>query len=188
MKNIIAAVATAIVTMSTTAYAGGLAEAVTEPAVAAPASVMDNVAFVGYAEYATEAETIEAGVGAEVSVTDRLSLTPILVMAGTDLEDIDFKEIDVIAAYDVSTVVAVQGVFTLDSDFEYKETRLGAVVSVTDALAFTPEVLVDNDFDVQALRLTAGFGLTDNVGVYARVESDADYEYSETVVGVSFKF
>ena len=186
MKNVLIAATAALGLMATTAYAGGLAEGVTEPVIVAP--VESNVAFVGYAEYGTEAETLEAGVGIEFGVTDRLSLTPTLVMTGTDLEDIDFNEIDITAAYDLSTMVAVQGVFTLDSDFEYKETRFGAVVSVTDALAFTPEVLVDNDFDVQALRLTAGFGLTDNVGVYARVESDADYEYSETVVGVSFKF
>lgn len=184
MKNIIAAAMVA--GLSSASYAGGLAAPVNEPVVMAPSE--NNVAFVGYAEYATEAETIEAGVGVEFGVTDRLSLTPTLVMTGTNLEDIDFKEIDVTAAYDLSTMVAVQGVFTLDSDFEYKETRLGAVVSVTDALAFTPEVLVDNDFDVQALRLTAGYDLTQNVGVYARVESDADYEYSETVVGLTFTF
>lgn len=188
MKNIIAAAALAITTTSTAAYAGSTSATTTEPTVVAPATNSLGLAVVGYAEYQTEAEATEIGLGVEFGLVDRLFLTPTLVFAGTDLDTIDFYEIDLVAAYELNRMIALQGVFTLDDELDYKETRLGAVFNVGYGVEWTPEVLFDNDFDVQSLRLTAGFGITENVGVYARVESDEDYNYNETAVGVSFKF
>lgn len=188
MKNIIASAALVVATMSTAAYAGGTSATATEAVVVAPAKNSLGLAVVGYAEYQTEAEATEIGLGVEFGLVDRLFLTPTLVFAGTDLDTIDFYEIDLVAAYDLNRMIALQGVFTLDEDLEYKETRLGAVFNVGYGVEWTPEVLLDNDFDVQSLRLTAGFGITENVGVYARVESDEDYDYAETTVGVSFSF
>jgi hypothetical protein len=185
MKNIIATAAV-IAALSTAAYAGNSSTTLAEPVVMASAA--DNIAFVGYAEYFTEAETTEIGVGIEIGLTNRFAVTPTLVFAGSALDELDLNEIDIVAAYDLNRMVALQGVFTLDDNLDYKETRLGAVFDVGYNVALTPEVLVDNDFEVQSLRLTAGYGITENVGIYARVESDNDYEYNETAVGVSFKF
>jgi hypothetical protein len=44
------------------------------------------------------------------------------------------------------------------------------------------------DFDFDGAEVTATYMIGANIDVYATVEADADFEYSETKVGVAFSF
>lgn len=81
--------------------------------------------FVGYSEYAVEAETFELGAGAEVIVAGGLILTPTLVAFGT-AEDFDFNRAELKASYGLNENVGLYGKLKTNADFEYDEAVIGA--------------------------------------------------------------
>lgn len=81
--------------------------------------------FVGYSEYAVEAETFELGAGAEFIIADGLILTPTLVAFGTS-EDFDFNRAELKASYGLNENVGLYGKLKTNADFEYDEAVIGA--------------------------------------------------------------
>jgi hypothetical protein len=58
-------------------------------------------------------------------------------------------------------------------------------------LTLTPMVTLNDvggDFDFSSAELTVSYSLTEQGTVYVTVETDDDFEYSETTLGVAFKF
>lgn len=81
--------------------------------------------FVGYSEYAVEAETFELGAGAEFIVADGLILTPTLIGFGTS-KDFDFNRAELNASYGLNENVGLYGKLKTNADFEYDEAVIGA--------------------------------------------------------------
>ncbi len=81
--------------------------------------------FLGYSEYAIEAETFELGAGAEFIVADSLILTPMVIGFGTT-EDFQFDRAELKASYGLNENVGLYGKIKTDSDLNYSETVLGA--------------------------------------------------------------
>lgn len=69
-----------------------------------------------------------------------------------------------------------------------------ATVGVEGALAgftITPLLTVNDtagDFEFTGAEVTVGYSVSTAVAVYATVEADADWDYSETTLGVSLRF
>ena len=80
--------------------------------------------FVGYSEYAVEAETFELGAGAEFILADRLILTPTLVGFGT-ADEFDFDRLEVKASYGLNENLDMYGKLKTDADFKYDEAIVG---------------------------------------------------------------
>lgn len=58
-------------------------------------------------------------------------------------------------------------------------------------LTLTPVLTINDatgDFEFAAADLTIGYAVATSVNVYATVEADADFDYTETTLGVSFRF
>ncbi len=81
--------------------------------------------FVGYSEYAVEAKTFEAGVGAEFIVADGLILTPTLIGFGA-ADEFAFDRAELKASYGLNENVGLYGKVVTDSDLNYSETVVGA--------------------------------------------------------------
>lgn len=47
---------------------------------------------------------------------------------------------------------------------------------------------VSGDFDFDSAEITVGYDVATSVNVYATVGADADFEYTETTVGVALRF
>jgi hypothetical protein len=69
-----------------------------------------------------------------------------------------------------------------------------ATVGVEGALAgftITPLLTVNDtagDFEFTGAEVTVGYSVSTAVAVYATIEADADWDYSETTLGVSLRF
>ena len=91
-------------------------------ALASAASAAD-VSYLGYGEYAIEAQTFEVGVGAAVGFGN-LTVTPTVI--GSDVAgSFDFDHVEVRADYAVNTNVTAYGKVATDDELRYDEAVLG---------------------------------------------------------------
>lgn len=104
MKTFITAAATATLLSATAAYADGLT-------------------IVGGAEYALEAETLEATTGFEYNIGG-LMVSPVATI-GDITGDVGFAGLELTAEYEVISNITAGVVVDLDQDFEYTETTFG---------------------------------------------------------------
>lgn len=81
--------------------------------------------FIGYSEYAVEADTLELGVGAELAIADGFTLTPMIVGTGA-IDAFDFDHAEIKATYSLDENVSVYGKLKSDADFKYSDVVLGA--------------------------------------------------------------
>lgn len=73
---------------------------------------------------------------------------------------------------------------------EVFETVTGATFAM-GKLTMTPAITLNDDgqnFDFASAGFTLAYDVTSAATAYATVETDADFHYSETTVGVAFKF
>lgn len=103
MKSIV--IATAMLTMAGTAMAG-------------------STNIVGYTEYAINDQSFEAGVGADVYVSDNFYVTPLIVGSGP-AHAFDFDHIEVKATYTLNDSVALYGKVTSTDTWSYDDTTVG---------------------------------------------------------------
>lgn len=90
----------------------------------ATVAMADTPTFVGYSEYAVEAQTFELGAGAEFIIADGLILTPTLVGFGTS-SDFDFNRAELKASYGLNENINLYGKVKTDADFKYDEAVVG---------------------------------------------------------------
>lgn len=80
--------------------------------------------YLGYAEYAVEAETFEVATGAEFALNNGVTVTPMIVGFGI-AEDFDFDRAEVTVEYKLNKNVNLYGTVETDSNLDYAETTLG---------------------------------------------------------------
>lgn len=91
-------------------------------ALATAASAAD-VSYLGYGEYAVEAQTFEVGVGAELGF-GQLTITPTLI--GSDVAgSFDFDHAEVRADFAVNANVTAYGKIATDDELRYDEATVG---------------------------------------------------------------
>lgn len=90
------------------------------------ASFAQDVGFVGYGEYAFEAEAFETGVGMEFGFYDRLVVTPMLTATRTEADGFEFQSVDVTADYTLNETVDLYATLATNSDLEYQDFTVGA--------------------------------------------------------------
>ena len=90
------------------------------------ASFAQDVGFVGYGEYAFEAEVFETGVGMEFGFYDRLVITPTLTANYTEADGLEFAGADITADYTLNETVGLYATLAADSDLEYQDFTVGA--------------------------------------------------------------
>lgn len=81
--------------------------------------------FLGYGEYAVEADEFEFGLGAEFGAAEELFIVPMLIATSTDGNfELDRVEVDV--EYVLNKQVNLYAEIETDGDLNYVETTLGA--------------------------------------------------------------
>lgn len=90
----------------------------------AGAAMAETPSFVGYSEYAVEANSFELGAGAEVYLADGFYLTPMVVGKGP-ADAFEFDHAEVKATYILNENVNVYGKVKSDADFKYDEAIVG---------------------------------------------------------------
>jgi outer membrane cobalamin receptor len=107
------------------------------------------------------------------------------------------------------TIVAIFAAFTSSAtaqSFDYSfigsaeysvesevfETEIGVDFGLTDRIVVTPMLTFNNatnqTFDFAGAELSVNYQVNYNFDVYGRVEFDQDFDYNETVIGVSWQF
>lgn len=105
-----------------------------------------------------------------------------------------------VAALLATTVAHADGLsFIGDAEYQFEaerfETNLGLAYEL-NSWTFTPMLTADytdaTGMDFVGAELTVAYTILDgdsaSLNAYARVETDADFEYSETAIGVAFSF
>ncbi len=87
-------------------------------------AMAETPTFVGYSEYAVEANSFEIGAGAELYVLDGFYLTPMVIGNG-DVDAFDFTRAEVKATYVVNENIDVYGKIKTDADFNYDDAVVG---------------------------------------------------------------
>ena len=113
MKNVFLATVATLGVTATAAFADG-------------AKAPQTMTLLGSLEYAVEAETIEASVGAEFApaFAAGLTVTPMIVL-NDDGQDFDFASAEVTVAYEVLDGVSAYTTVETDDSFDYAEATIG---------------------------------------------------------------
>lgn len=101
----------------------------------------------------------------------------------------------VIFAASASTASAQDLAFVGNAFYEFEaeqfETNLGVEMGFGD-FTVTPMITGQYDdvdeFHLDNVSVTGAYSLNDNVDLFGRVEFDDEFEYSETTVGMAFRF
>jgi len=96
-------------------------------ALSTTAAMANDLVVVGQAEYAIEAEEMEAKAGVEYSI-ENLTFVPLVVVTDTPETDMDFSGVELNVSYAVNENVAGYVEVELDDELDHTETTVGVAV------------------------------------------------------------
>lgn len=88
------------------------------------AAYAEPLGIIGYAEYAVEAESVETAVGTEFTISDGLTVTPMVVGFST-ADEFGFDRLEVTATYDATEDLDLYVRVETNDDLEYAEATVG---------------------------------------------------------------